>query len=95
MVRDGEITEQEHQAMLDEMTKRMSSMSSGSAPESSQFDTFTTLLDSISRSEENSERSQTVQDMVDKLRTGNVDRQSFSSSMATLDNLYPRIDLKI
>lgn len=91
---NGEVTEQEQQAMLDEMSERMSSRASGPATENSSVESFMAILESMSNSETDTQRSSSLQEMRETTKNDGLDRQSIAKSMATLNNMYPRIDTK-
>jgi len=91
---NGEVTAQEHQAMMEEMSERMGSRSSAPSAENASVESFVAMVEEMSNAETDTQRSGSLREMLDTFQSDSVDRQSISKSMATLNNMYPRIDTK-
>jgi len=92
---NDEVSEQEHQAMIDEMSERMKNMRSGAGGAPASTDSFMTLLESLESSEEDLEVSNSVREMREKIQRNSLDRNAISHSMAQINNMYPRIDTTV
>jgi len=91
---NGEVTAEEHQTMIDEISERMQSMSRPDKPSSYvSGDTLKNMLESLADNEDDPDKSLALDEMLNKLEGNNVDRQARASTMAAINNMYPKVDI--
>lgn len=90
---NGEVSAEEHQTMIDEMSQRMKNMPKpGESSSYASFNNFKDMLESLANDEEDDDKSSSIKDLLAKLETQNYDQQSMATSMATINNMYPKIE---
>ncbi len=93
---NGEVTAEEHQIMADEMSSRMKNMSKPEDDSSyTNFDTFKSMLESLASKEEDSGKASDIEDLLATLEEQGYDKQSMSRTMATVNNMYPKVDITV
>ncbi|NQZ08733.1 MAG: hypothetical protein HRT35_16380 [Algicola sp.] len=92
---NGEVSAQEQQSMIDEMSERMKNRPKpGESASYANVDTFKVMLESLANNEEDSAKSSAIEDLLAKLEEQGYDKQSMAKSMATINNMYPKVDTK-
>ena len=93
---NGEVSSQEQQSMIDEMAQRMKNrLKPDESSSYTNVDTFKVLLESLANNEEDSDKSSAVEDLLTKLEEQGYDKQSMAKSMATINNMYPKVDTSV
>jgi len=89
----GEISTEEQQAMLDQMAERADKISSMKSGGSSDNQIFSSLLDSLSSDDDESDRNDDlISLMKEKLASGELDQQELAQSMMEVSKMFPRIN---
>jgi len=90
---DGEITQVEQDAMLEQMSERADKMAQIKAAGGSSDDMFASLLESLSSDEEEEENSN---DLISQLKAqfdnGELTEQDIAQSMMEINKQFPRIN---
>ncbi len=92
---NGEVSAEEQQAMMDQMTERMSSLSNGENPMAAQgLDPFSDLLDALEKSPEDKKESNFLVQLKSQQNNNKLNEQEFTRSLKDFTQKYPRVDLQ-
>lgn len=94
---DGEVSFQERQDMIEMMEQRMGGMKDkgggGGGGHKSNFESVTTLLESLQSDSDDEDEKIKLQDMIDKMQSRGRSQSAMSDSLALINDLVPSIDI--
>jgi Ca2+-binding EF-hand superfamily protein len=88
---DGQISQQEHEAMLNHMQSRMESLM-GSNDSVANFDAVMSLMEVLQAGSTSKDTKQQIEESLEKLRSAGNSEQSVNESLSRINNLIPQID---
>jgi Ca2+-binding EF-hand superfamily protein len=93
---DGQITLQEQQDAMKAMQDRMEKfMGQGGVGQQNGFDAVTSLLESLQADTAEGENQEKLNELLDRLRSGDVSSESLSESVSLLNSIAPPINISV
>ena len=94
---DGVITAQEQREALQQFSERIGQLGPGGLSSSKSINTFQSLLESIANSENDSERAENVESLMNELKKSieRADAQGINQALSDFNQLYPKIDTRV